>query len=80
VILLQTYNAHPRAKSNNETNYPNNHRPRLPCPACEFKRLIDTGYHTLSRTLVAGESGYQNADYYQKCPCCKSEIGILKIE
>ena len=55
-------------------------KPRLPCPACTFDRLIDTGEHTRSKTYMPGEDGYLNADYYQKCSSCKAEIGIRKIE
>ena len=53
---------------------------RLPCPACGFGRLIDTGQHTRSKTYMVGENGYNEADYYQKCSSCKAEIGIRKIE
>jgi len=60
-------------------NRPHLHH-RLPCPACHFERLIDTGQHTKSQTFTAGEPGYNDADYYQKCFCCKAEIGIRKIE
>jgi hypothetical protein len=56
------------------------YRPRLPCPACTFERLIDTGQSTRSITFMPGEDGYLNADYYQKCSSCKLEIGIRKIE
>ena len=76
---MQINIAQSRAKHEKTENFCSKHRPRLPCPICEFKRLIDTGQHTLSRTLVAGESDYPNADYYQKCPCCKAEIGIQKL-
>ena len=53
---------------------------RLPCPACYFERLIDTGHHTKSQTYKASDPGYNDADYYQKCVNCKAEIGIRKIE
>lgn len=53
---------------------------RLHCPACGFRRLIDTGQHTKSLTYVEGQNGYLEADYYQKCNHCKAEIGIRKIE
>ena len=53
---------------------------RLPCPACHFDRLIDTGLCTHSLTYVEGQDGYQDADYYQKCKNCKAEVGIRKIE
>lgn len=56
------------------------HRPRLPCPVCNFERLIDTGMYTHSRTYVVGQKGYLEADYYQKCNHCKADIGIRKIE
>lgn len=56
------------------------YRQRLTCPVCHFDRLIDTGQHTRSITYVAGEDGYLDADYYQKCSYCKAEIGIRKIE
>jgi hypothetical protein len=29
---------------------------------------------------MAGDPGYEDADYYQKCFNCKAEIGIRKIE
>ena len=53
---------------------------KLPCPACEFDRLIDTGQFTCSKTYLPGEEGYLDADYYQKCAGCKLEIGIQKIK
>jgi transposase-like protein len=55
---------------------------RLPCPACHFERLIDTGQHIRSLTFIEGQEGYLDADYYAKCPNpkCKAEIGIRKIE
>lgn len=65
-----------RKKSHNRAHI----HPRLPCPACHFERLIDTGHHTRSITYIAGDPGYKDADYYQKCRHCKAEIGIRKIE
>jgi hypothetical protein len=56
------------------------YRPRLPCPACGFPRLIDTGEHTHSLTFVDGDPGFAEADYYRKCDNCKEQIGIKKIE
>lgn len=53
---------------------------RLPCPACHFERLIDTGQHTKSLAFMASDPGYNDADYYQKCHHCKADIGIQKIE
>jgi len=55
-------------------------RQRLPCPACQFGRLIDTGQRTHSVTYVPGQDGYLDADYYLKCSHCKADIGIRKIE
>jgi len=52
---------------------------RLPCPACKCERLIDTGFHTISKTFVFGEVGYDTADYYQKCHSCRNSIGIQKL-
>lgn len=51
----------------------------LSCPACHCSRLIDTGDSTQSRTICPGETGYEQADYYQKCHGCGTEIGITKI-
>lgn len=57
-------------------------RQRLPCPACGFGRLIDTGQFTHSEVHVMGQNDNWAADYYVKCPNpkCKAEIGIRKIE
>lgn len=49
----------------------------LSCPACHCSRLIDTGDSTQSRTICPGETGYEQADYYQKCHGCGTEIGII---
>ena len=69
----------PLAKRRNKTPDRQHRQQRLPCPACECERLIDTGIHTRSKTFVFGEVGYDTADYYQKCHCCKGSIGILKL-
>jgi len=55
-------------------------RQRLPCPVCQIERLIDAGLHTKSKTYKPTDFGYNDADYYQKCYHCKTEIGIKKFE
>ena len=55
-------------------------KPSLSCPICENERLIDTSELTHSKTYVPGQTGYMEADYYQKCKGCKEQIGIKKIE
>lgn len=71
IILQQTKQKNP---SHNHQHYRN----RLSCPVCCFKRLIDTSQYIRSKTYTAGEEGYLNADYYQKCSVCKADIGIQK--
>lgn len=58
---------------------PQRKRLAVTCPACHFKRLIDTGDATKSKTYQPGEQGYDGADYYQKCHNCGTEIGISKL-
>ena len=66
-----------RKKTSNRQYY----RQRLPCPACGFQRLIDTGQHTHSETHVMRGGDCWEADYYAKCPNpdCKADIGIRKL-
>lgn len=54
-------------------------RKALTCPVCNCNRLIDIGENTQSKTYKPGDSGYDTADYYQKCHHCGSEIGISKL-
>lgn len=54
-------------------------RQTVPCPACNFKRLIDAGDDTKTRTFQPEDPGYEDADYYQKCHHCGTEIGISKL-
>ena len=61
-------------------NHRRRNRPRLPCPACAFERLIDTGEFIRSKTYASEDEGYLDADYYQKCSKCKADIGIKRIE
>jgi len=42
----------PLAKRRNKTPDRQHRQQRLPCPACECERLIDTGIHTRSKTFV----------------------------
>lgn len=76
MYLVTSHKAEKRKTTRNRQHY----RQRLPCPACEFERLIDTGQYTHSLTYLPGEDGYVEADYYQKCRHCKADIGIRKIE
>lgn len=76
VIELQ-YRIEKKKKSSRERLHQHQ---RLPCPACHFERLIDSGQDTQSLTFVIEEPGYYNADYYQKCSSCKADIGIKKIK
>lgn len=53
---------------------------KLKCPVCNFARLIDA-YADVETELVAEKdikSGWV-PDYFQKCSCCKNQIGIKKI-
>ena len=54
-------------------------RNTITCPVCHFTRLIDTGQRTVSTTYKPGDEDYENADYYQKCHSCGTEIGIKKL-
>lgn len=57
-----------------------NNRTQLDCPICGFKRLIDSDINTKSE--LKPEKDIKNgwhADYFQKCPRCKNQIGIKKI-
>jgi len=76
MYIATSQKADKRKTTRNRQHY----RQRLPCPACEFERLLDTGQYTHSLTYVAGQVGYLEADYYQKCSKCKADIGIKKIE
>jgi hypothetical protein len=78
-MLLNSETALDINKRKKTHNRPHVHQ-RLQCPACHFERLIDTGQQTKSLTYMAGDPGYNDADYYQKCFSCKAEIGIRKIE
>ena len=53
---------------------------QLACPACGFKRLIDAEEHNISELISETKAprGWI-PDYFQKCPQCKSQIGIKKI-
>jgi len=53
---------------------------QLICPICGFKRLIDSDVNTKSELKPEKEirDGWC-ADYYQKCPKCRNQIGIKKI-
>lgn len=53
---------------------------QLACPVCGFKRLIDADTSNKSELVPEKEikSGW-TPDYYQKCPCCKNQIGIRKV-
>lgn len=52
---------------------------QLHCPICGFKRLIDANEHNRSELYeeTAAPPGWE-PDYFQKCPQCKSQIGIKK--
>ena len=78
VIFLASKTTLPQ-KTRKKYNNPDLHRSRLPCPICEFPRLIDTNPFTISITYIPIEDGYWSADYYQKCKRCREEIGIRKI-
>lgn len=56
------------------------HKKKLSCPVCNFKRLIDADESTKSELIPESriEPGWV-PDYYQKCPVCKSQIGIKKL-
>lgn len=52
----------------------------IPCPVCGSDRLIDTSIDTRSELIEEGKMPSEwKPDYYQKCRCCKKEIGIRKI-
>lgn len=53
---------------------------QLRCPVCGFKRLIDADADNVSELVPEGSmiAGFK-ADYLQKCPQCKNQIGIRKI-
>lgn len=57
-----------------------NYKKQLKCPVCGFKRLIDANLDNISELVPEKEikDGW-TPDYYQKCPCCKNQIGIKKI-
>ncbi len=52
----------------------------LPCPLCNYSRLIDTVVGIESETIPENEipAGWK-PDYFQKCKGCKKEIGIRKV-
>ena len=52
----------------------------LKCPVCGFRRLIDSSASIKSELKVESDinKGWI-ADYYQKCPQCKNQIGIRKV-
>ena len=53
---------------------------RLSCPVCKFKRLIDADENNHSELRAEKDiSNGWTADYYQKCPQCKNQIGIKKV-
>lgn len=47
---------------------PQRKRLAVTCPACHFKRLIDTGDATKSKTYQPGEQGYDGADLLPEVP------------
>jgi len=52
----------------------------ISCPVCGYERLIDTSVDTRSELIEEGKMPPEwKPDYYQKCHCCKKEIGIKKI-
>jgi len=53
---------------------------QLICPVCGLKRLIDASADTKSELIPESKikKGWK-ADYYQKCPKCRNQIGIRKI-
>lgn len=57
-----------------------NQKQQLVCPVCGFRRLIDSDMNTKSELKSEKEicNGWR-ADYYQKCPKCRNQIGIKKI-
>ena len=57
-----------------------NKRKHLPCPVCGFKRLIDADEYNVSELKPEQEiEANWRADYFQKCPRCKQQIGIKKV-
>ncbi len=54
-------------------------RKSLKCPVCDF-RIIDTDAGSKSELKAEKDipPGWK-ADYYQKCPKCKNQIGIRKV-
>ena len=56
------------------------HRKALPCPVCGFGRLIDSTSDNKSELVPEKDikDGWV-PDYFQKCPRCKTQIGIKKI-
>lgn len=57
-----------------------NKRKKLRCPVCGFDRLIDSSVATNSELVPEDKilDGWV-PDYFQKCPHCKSQIGIKKV-
>ena len=53
-----------RKKASNRQHY----RQRLPCPACGFQRLIDTGQHALQDNVV------------EKLKSCLSDTSVLIVD
>jgi hypothetical protein len=78
-MLLNTGSVAHKVKRKSRGERPHLHN-MLECPARKFKRLIDTGRDTRSKTYQEYEEGYITAHYFQKCPHCKASIGIRKIE
>lgn len=53
---------------------------QLVCPVCGFGRLIDASVDNVSELKAESEITEDwKPDYFQKCPQCKSQIGIRKI-
>ena len=57
-----------------------NMKVQLVCPVCGFRRLIDAAKDNRSELKAEKEitTGWA-ADYFAKCPHCKSSIGIRKV-
>ncbi len=55
-------------------------RKHLSCPLCGFKRLIDAEADNQSELVAEKDMKIDwKADYFQKCPKCKNQIGIRKV-
>ncbi len=56
-------------------------RKHIMCPACGFKRIVDSNINTKSVVVPLSRAKEQiNAfDYFLKCPKCKEQIGLRTI-